>query len=67
MLRRDRGLHLKEAEPGHAIYCNVANSGTLSEYVAEAVGLGLSEVVVTVGVRYIVGKVAGGGNRQGNR
>ena len=38
----DWGLHPKEAEHGHAIYCNMTNYGPLQEVCAEYGALGFS-------------------------
>ena len=41
----DQGLHPKEAEHGHAIYCDATYCGPLQEVGAEVRRLGFSQVV----------------------
>ena len=66
-LRGDWGLYFKEAEDGHAIYCDTADSRPLQEDGAEDGGMGCLEVVVTGGSQPIEckGAVSGGSGRGG--
>ena len=49
---RDRDIRHKEAEYGHAAYCDTTDSGPLIKGRAEAGGKGVSAVVGTGQVRY---------------